>query len=126
MGLEDQRDELMQHLIRLMTEGGDDAFLTATAGEYYVQFVAEPDIHAMNIEAVSNEFLDDGMKLGAPEFARLKAMGFKPPNGCPNFSRACSLLDEEAYMALADFTFKVFREIYKVKPKDTLEFDLHL
>jgi hypothetical protein len=126
MGLEDQRDELMQHLIRLMTEGGDDSFLVASSGDYYVQFVAEPDIHSMNVEAVSNEFLSGGMKLGAPEISRLKALGFKPPNGSPNFSQSCSLPDEEAYMALADFTFKVFKEIYKVKPKDTLEFDLHL
>jgi hypothetical protein len=126
MGFDDQREELIQSFIKLMTQGGDDSFLVLSSGSVYLKYIAEPDIRSVYIEAVSNKLLPKDLQLNPEKISRLNGIGFKPQARSPNLMKTFSIPDESAFLDLADMSLKVLEKIYGVQKTSELSIELNM
>ncbi len=125
MTLTDAEEEISSNLLALTSEGGPGSFLVVSSGEIYMQFAGNVGNQRLRCEAISNQYLSDGLKIPAAGIDKLKSLGFVL-GGEPieNFSRTYDLPTDDYASGLAQLTLRILTEVYGVVP--TAEVEVHL
>jgi len=123
--LTDAEEEISSNLLALTSEGGPGSFLVVSSGEIYMQFAGNVGNQRLRCEAISNQYLSDGLKIPAAGIDKLKSLGFVL-GGEPieNFSRTYDLPTDDYASGLAQLTLRILTEVYGVVP--TAEVEVHL
>lgn len=119
-------EQLIHNLRRLITEGGESNFLIVSVGDVYVQFAASHGDKEVYCEAVSNEFLPHGLQLTEDKVSQLRELGFEEPGASPNFSRTFDVAEEAGLRELAQLTRYILSNVYGCAAQSRLRFELVL
>ena len=127
MTLTDAEGEISSSLLALTSEGGPGSFLVVSSGEIYIQFAGNIGNQRLRCEAISNQYLSDGLKIPSAGVDKLKALGFVL-GGEPfeNFSRTYDLPTDDYASGLAQLTLRILTEVYGVAPTREVEVNLSL
>jgi hypothetical protein len=91
---------------------------------YYIQFSAEPGSTFLTAEAVSNRFLKPENILSPDQQARMRQLGWTPPqignNKGPNFYWRWEADTDAARQAIAELIVRTFVEGYGLAPDKPL------
>jgi len=122
--------------LRLIQEEGGHNFVIFTADaekNYYIQFSyvrGEPKLHS---EAVSNQALARAFALNSTQIARLKTMGWHPPEvlrtepGRANFYREWEATnDDERLLLIGRDVMRTFVEVYGCLPNQPISVEIKL
>jgi hypothetical protein len=115
---------VLDSLIGLVQNGGDDSFLIISTRDYYVQFLYIPNEDILLCETISDAYLPETSKLSNESIDQLLAMGFdKPSDDRSNFCRDYTLDKELSILPeISAMVVRVLLEVYRVSQNCKLEF----
>lgn len=124
MGMDDNLARIVESLRRAQENGGTDNIVIFTADaqrNYYIQFVAERGEAELWANAVSNEFLAPPSTLNSAQTARLKSMGWHPPDRVSgNFNRYWEATNDDQRLLVAREVMRTFVEVYGCLPNQPI------
>jgi hypothetical protein len=125
--LADAEQEISSSLLALTVEGGPGSFLVVSSGEIYVQFAGNVGNQRLRCEAISNQYLSDGLKIPPAGLDKLKSLGFVL-GGEPieSFSRTYDLPTDDYASGLAQLILRILIEVYGVAANAQVEVHLSL
>jgi len=122
------KNEFIQHLKRMTTEGGEDSFLIVSIGDIYVQLAALKGKTKISVETVSNEYLPKHLKLNENQVEELMSWNFfeKPSKGYDNFHVEYELKANSDFERLADTTMLIFFQVHGCPESSKIDYQLNL
>ena len=118
--------ELVQHLRRLIGEGGNYNRLLVSSGPNYLHFIGGRGAQSLDCEAVCNRFLPSAARLSPKREALLRQRGFGPQAKRRNPVRKLRVKHEDELPAIADEALEILRQAYMVTDDESLHFELQL
>jgi hypothetical protein len=103
---------------------GEDGFLIVQVDDFYVQFFVS-SAKSLEVEAISNYFLEAKKQLGAEGIAALLGFGFTPPEKGFNFTMSYALTGDADFSYLAVLTLAALFDVYHAPEDAKLTFELN-
>jgi hypothetical protein len=121
---------IAENLRRLQQEGGEENFVIFEAdpnANYYIQFAGQMGGLMLIGEAVENEVISEGYKLGDEQIQRLVALGweYREHTGM-NYSQSWQAVTEEDREMVARVVLQTFERVYGVDVSMPLEVSINL
>jgi hypothetical protein len=120
-----------RQLRQVVAKAGDATYLVVSAGDVFVQFIAQPGEKTIAVEAVSDENLPDELKLSDEGLSLMHALGFEDPEPAETSDRVNFFMelpattDAEIHRLTGTAIVAIFGA-YQVDGEAKLEYELSL